>query len=398
MINKPNMKTNKQSIHPVIIVVAYDRPDSLQRLLNSLRYARDVHDARLIISIDHQDFRNYKVKEVADSFQWPFGPKEVRYQQDHLGLKKHIMLNGELAVEFGAVIILEDDLFVSPYFYQYARVALDYYCEDERIAGISLYNLPRQEMANLPFAPLGDSSDVYFTQMPSSLGQLWTREQWSQFKTWYEAGPDLSQIALPDYIYHWPESSWKKYYAAYLIDQQKYFVYPRYSLTTNFFDKGTNIEDDSSHRGQTPLKFYDSNYTFISISDSNCVYDIYLELMPDCLARLAVNKIEYEIELDLYGSKEIKHIEAPYVITSRPSRNPLKGFRRALKPHEMNIIMDLEGDDFVLCKKEDIIISEQDSEALIGEFYYYYTDFIKGTKFMLYRYFRKNKLIRQLFR
>lgn len=383
---------------PVIIVVAYNRPDSLKRILSSLLNAREVADVRLIISIDNQEPHNYCVKEAADSFQWPYGPKEVRYQKKHLGLKKHIMLNGELAMEFGSVIILEDDLLVSPYFYQYARAALNYYHTEERIAGISLYNQPRQEIVKLPFTPIGDQSDVFFIQFPSSLGQLWTREQWAKFKTWFEAGPDLSLIPLPGYIYNWPESSWKKYFAAFLIEKQKYFVYPRISLTTNFFDQGTNIGDASSHRGQTPLRIFNSTYTFTTFSNSNCVYDINLELLPNCLEKLSVKRIGYDFELDLYGSKEIRHINASYVITSRPSRKSIKGYRRALKPHEMNIIMDLEGDDLVLCKKEDVIVKKQDSEELLAEFSYYYTDFIKGTKFMIYRFFRNWKWLKNLFK
>jgi hypothetical protein len=384
--------------NPVIVVVAYNRADSLNRILNSLLHSRNIDGADLIISIDNRQPYNDDVREVADEFAWPFGAKEVRYQKEHLGLRKHIMRCGDLSMQYGSVIILEDDLLVSPYFYDFAKASLAYYINDDTIGGISLYNQPRQEIVKLPFTPLIDSSDVYFLQFPSSLGQLWTAAQWKGFRSWMETDPDLSSTAIPDYILHWPESSWKKYFAAYLVESNKYFVYPRISLTTNFFDVGSNVTDASSHRGQTPLRMFSSSYQFSRLAESDSVYDIHLELEPGCVKKLSVAGLHEDFEMDLYGSKELKDIKAPYVITSRPCTNRVKGYRRALKPHEMNILLDIEGDDLNLCRKEDVIFKKKDSEELLAEFGYYYTDFIKGTKFMIYRYFRKRKWLKKLFK
>jgi hypothetical protein len=383
---------------PVIVIVAYNRADSLQRLLQSLLFARGISDARLIISIDNQEPHNQDVKALAESFDWPYGEKEVRYQKEHLGLKKHILQCGDLSQEFGSVIVLEDDLFVSPYFYSYAIAAQKYYDEDKQIAGISLYNQPRQEAEELPFTPIADESDVYFLQLPSSLGQLWTEGQWRQFRKWFDKDPDLSKIPIPHYIFRWPETSWKKYFAAYLMDSEKYFVYPRISLTTNFFDAGTHMSDASSHSGQSPLRLFNSEPRFLELKESNCVYDMSLELHSDLVNKLAVEKIYYEFELDLYGSKEIDKIKAPYVITSRPCNNPIKGFRRALKPHEVNVILNLAGEELYLCKKEDIIVRKMNSPERLAEFKYFYTSFIRGTKFLVYRYFRNRKWIQRFFR
>lgn len=383
---------------PVIVIVAYNRADSLQRLLQSLLFARGISDARLVISIDNQEPHNLDVKALAESFDWPYGEKEVRYQKEHLGLKKHILQCGDLSQEFGSVIVLEDDLFVSPYFYSYAISAQKFYGDDEQIGGISLYNQPRQEAEELPFTPIADASDVYFLQLPSSLGQLWTRDQWTRFRTWFDAGPDLQAIPIPDYIYRWPETSWKKYFSGFLMDTGKYFVYPRVSLTTNFFDAGTHMNDASSHNGQAHLKLFEAEPRFIHLSESNCIYDMSLELLSDAVKRLAIEQINYDFELDLYGSKGLDKIRAPYVITSRPCTNPIKGYRRALKPHEMNILFNLEGSDLNLCKKEDVILGEMDSAERLAEFKYFHTSYIRGTKFFVYRYFRRRKWIQRFFK
>jgi hypothetical protein len=157
--------------NPVIVVVAYNRPVSLKRLLSSLEKSRSIENAKLIISIDNQEPRNFNVKEIAEEFHWPFGEKEVIYQKQRLGLRKHILQCGDLAKKYGSVIILEDDLFVSPVFYEYTIDALKYYDNDENIAGISLYNPPIHDLCSNPFRPIQNESDVYFMQFPSSLGQ-----------------------------------------------------------------------------------------------------------------------------------------------------------------------------------------------------------------------------------
>ncbi len=182
------------------------------------------------------------------------------------------------------------------------------------------------------------------------------------------------------------------------MDSGKYFVYPRISLTTNFFDAGTHMSDSSSHNGQTQLMLFNAYRRFLHFSESDCVYDMTLELEADSVKRLSVEEIQYEFELDLYGSKEIEKIKTPFVITSRPCNNPIKGYRRALKPHEMNVLLDLEGSDFSLCRKEDVIIQEMDSSERLAEFKYYHTSYLRGTKFFVYRYFRNRKWIQRFFK
>ncbi len=78
---QPNMKYS-----PAIVVVAYNRPHSLKRLLSSLANARKADGARLIISIDNNGSENQPVVDIAKNFNWPFGEKEVIHQPVKLGL------------------------------------------------------------------------------------------------------------------------------------------------------------------------------------------------------------------------------------------------------------------------------------------------------------------------
>ena len=382
-----------KEFHPVIVVAAYNRPLSLTRILGSLRNARFKEDATLIISIDNDEPNNLDVKSIAEQFHWPHGPKEVRYQDKHLGLRRHILQCGDLSMEYGSVIIFEDDLYVSPYFYEYALEALEFYSYDHQIGGVSLFNQPVEEITEYPFSAINDHSDVYFIQFPSSLGQAWTRAQWKEFRDWYDSEPDLSISGIPDRILKWPASSWKKYFCAFLVEKNKFFVFPRVSFSTNFNDPGTNLKKPINHEGQTPLRLFGQPYRFRKIADSFSIYDIHLELVSECIGKLSSHLNEYAYELDLYGTKDLNKVKHPFLITSRPSAHPVLGFKRALKPHEMNIILNLEGKDFALTRVEDVMPITNKYERIISNYIYFYSRHILGWKTQIYCYFTKIKNI-----
>lgn len=372
---------------PVIVVVAFNRPSSLKRLLSSLKAGKKISSAKLIISIDNQEPDNLIVKEVAETYIWPFGEKEVIYQKQRLGLRKHVLQCGDYASTYGSVIILEDDLFVSPFFYDYAVKALSYYDNEEQIGGISLYNQPYEEISHKPFTTVNDGSDVYFLQFPSSLGQAWTKKQWEHFRNWYETNPDLSELNLPDKVYDWPETSWKKYFCAFLVKMNRYFVFPKISMTTNFNDPGTNLKMLVNHDGQTKLNIFDLEYRFINFERSYCVYDVYFELKSDSIKLFNPDLNKYSFETDLYGRRNIQKVKMPYILTSRPVKNAILGYQRALKPHEMNVILNLSGKDIFLCKTENVRPINNITARIILDYQYYFHRRLPSFKVLLYNFY-----------
>lgn len=378
---------------PAIVVVAFNRPKSLKRILASLANSRKAEGARLIISIDNNEPENLPILDIARNFEWPFGEKEVIYQPARLGLRNHIIKCGDLTEKYGSVIILEDDLFVSPYFYDYAVQALEYYDNDDKIGGISLYNHVDEDMTELPFVPIQDDSDVYFIQFPSSWGQAWSAKQWKLFREWYALEPDLTKIRISPQALSWSEKSWKKYYNAYLVESGRYFVFPRVSLTSNFNDKGTHIVHELNHNGQSPLRIIDTVYRFKPCSESLCRYDAHFELEEKTVKHFCPDLEKYSFELDLYGIKNLDQVDKPHMITIRPSRDHIKGYRRALKPHEMNIILNLTGDEIRLCKTGDIIVAPMTYERRYADFKYYYDNFLSGFRLSIYERVSRYKLL-----
>ena len=361
------MNLNKS---PVIVVVGFNRPNSLKRLLCSIDKAKyPEYPIRLIISLDGGD--NDAVTQTAYDFQWRYGEKEIKCYKERLGLKRHIVSCGDLTAQYEAVIILEDDMFVSPYFYYFAIEALKFYSGDDRISGISLYSHSYNETAKLPFYPVKDDSDVFFMQLPSSWGQVWTKQQWNDFKKWLDNGVALTKRDnLPDNVIKWSESSWKKLFFKYLYDTNKYFVYPRSSFCTNFSEKGIHM-GEPLNTYQVILQLSKSfDYRFKKLDESLAVYDAYCELLPEILNIFGKKLKNFNYEVDLYGTKDVNKIKRAYILTIRKSKSPIFTYSCQLKPKEMNIICDVNGEDIVLSKKGDVIASKLKIHSKEFEYYY----------------------------
>ncbi|HLC15424.1 MAG TPA: glycosyltransferase [Thermodesulfovibrionia bacterium] len=336
---------------PAIVISAFNRAHTLDRLLQSIVSAdfMQYDNIPLIISIDKSDCK--EVYEVAEGFLWPCGPKTVVRHQRHLGLKEHILTCGSLSAEYGAVILLEDDLFVARSFYDYAVQAMDFYQNDSRICGISLYAYDFNEHAQLAFYPLDDGYDNCFIQTPSSWGQLWTHKQWHDFHTWYQSKNSVitDEAPIPDNVLQWPESSWKKYFINYMVAQNRYFVFPRSSLTTNFGDIGTHYVKQTSNY-QVPLQMIGKKYIFSPLDESKSVYDSHFEILAQCLKPFNFQLKSFDFECDLYGTKNLKKIKSECLLTIRDCRSSILSYGSGLLPQELNIIFNRSGSFFNLSR------------------------------------------------
>ncbi len=327
-----------------IVVVAFNRVHSLERLLYSLNMADYPNNSiPLIISIDNNG-KNRDVLEVANKFKWRHGTKKVKYQETNLGLRKHVLQCGAIARDYDGVIILEDDLYVSENFYHFARAGLSFSKAKEYIGGISLYNHQLNVHNSFAFSPLEDGYDNWYFQFASSWGQAWTNDQFDNFVTWYNNAPKIDkEKKIPSYVRSWSEKSWLKYFIAYLVEKDKYFLYPKISLTTNFGDSGTHMNEvDSAF--QVPLYFgRKKTFEFSDLNSSLAVYDAFYE--SNILHRV-LNLEKDQLIVDLYGEKD-SFPEKGFLISKQIlNYNIEKTFGRFLRPMEANIIENIQGRDF----------------------------------------------------
>ena len=340
---------------PVIIVVAYNRPGSLKRLLDSLsRAVYSLDNVSIIISIDHKenDSRSLEVVAIANSFEWKFGHKTVLLRESNLGLRKHILECGDMLLnKFESAIVLEDDLFVSPYFYEYALQSLPVFSDDTNICGISLYSPKINEYTGGGFIPLDDGFNNYFIQSASSWGQLWTRSQWRLFKDWYDNNAIngvTNKDNLPLDVSGWPESSWKKYFIKYQVETNRYFSYPRVSLSTNFSEIGAHLTVKSNFY-QTSLLAGGKTWSLLTLEQSLAVYDCFYEL-----SSLSVeNLFQSNTEFDLYGTKKLSQINSKYLVSVKKCTNPIEQYANDLIPSMLNIFYSIKGEGLSYGKTSD---------------------------------------------
>ena len=328
-----------------IIVIAYNRPKSLERLLGSIGNAKYPNKKiPLIISIDKAD-DNQEVLKIANSFNWLHGTKTVNEEKINLGLRKHVLQCGDLTQTYGAAILLEDDLYVSPNFYNYTTAALNFSIDKDYIAGVSLYNHLLNVHTMDCFRPYEDGYDNWYFQFASSWGQAWTKKQWEEFKAWYTNNMVLEASSkLPQNVTDWSNESWLKYYISYLVTENKFFLFPKIGFSTNFSDLGTHVGQDST-AFQIPLDYASKLHSnFSSLSQSNSIYDAFYENTKLALT-LGLN-VE-ETCIDLYGSKVA--VSKKYWLTTKiEDFKIIKSYGRSLKPIDANIIENIAGKDIFL--------------------------------------------------
>ncbi|RMG69361.1 MAG: glycosyl transferase family 2 [Bacteroidetes bacterium] len=382
---------------PAIVIIAYNRAHSLSRILGSLLQAQYPEGVQvpLVISIDKGD--NADVLSVAESYTWPYGTKEVIYQSENLGLKAHVLACGDLTEQYGAAIVLEDDLYVSPYFYQYARQGLAFYADQPGIAGISLYTHRANVHANnLPFIPIQDGNDVFFMQMPSSWGQVWTRAWWRPFRTWLETHGEIApEERISDFVRSWPPSSWLKHKIRYLVDRDLYYVYPRISLATNFGDSGTNFVMNSTVY-QVPILRGPMSWRLVSLSEAYARYDSFFEWDRKQLARWMPDLAGETVEFDCYGRKNHAQYDAQQwmvVASDTPLPQAAQAFGLDLRPFEMNLVERISGQVLFLIRRQDLPATVSAQRVLQQ---YYYEQIPLGTAGQLTQKQLKNKFAHYL--
>ena len=339
-------------IIPAIVVVGYNRPISLKRLLTSIADAEiDYYEVPLVISLDFSESTPTLLR-IAEEFDWKHGDKIIQVHEPNLGLRQHILSCGDLSERYGAVIILEDDLIVSKGFYNYASEALNYYKDEEWCSGVALYSHRWNEFAGLPFEPDRDwKSDIFLAQYGVTWGQAWTWDQWRCFKEWYATNsgelPYRNDL-LPQIVTNWGNNSWGKYFYHYIVTQNKYYVVPFDSMSSNYSDIGIH-RNQTTATYQVPLSNKIRNFMF-SDNDNSVIYDSFFERKN--LTIEYPEKIDSDkVVIDLYGLKDIGANR--YIVTPKTLKyNIVKSYGLILRPHEMNIIHNISGDDIHLYDTE----------------------------------------------
>jgi hypothetical protein len=159
-----------------IAVFAYARPDHLRRTIESLSANPEFADSPIFIYCDGPRQEADKsqtdaVRAYVDSLAG--GAVKRVYRDNNIGLAKSIILGvTDVLKQYDSVIVMEDDLVVSPHFLRYMNDGLHCYRGQDRVASIHGYCFPVDD--ELP--------ETYFLRGADCWGWATWRRAWQHFE------------------------------------------------------------------------------------------------------------------------------------------------------------------------------------------------------------------------
>ncbi len=135
-------------MNPVpIALFCFKRPGHVKKTVESLLKNQEASDTPLYVFCDgprgEHDMAGVKAtREYVESIEG-FSSKTLSFSEQNRGLAKSIMSGvGQLLEQYDRLIVMEDDLEVSPYFLDYMRKGLERYQDQPEVASIHGYCFP----------------------------------------------------------------------------------------------------------------------------------------------------------------------------------------------------------------------------------------------------------------
>lgn len=137
-------------VHAPVALFAYARQDHLRLTVESLLHNPECSSTPLYVFCDGP--RNAGAKEQTDAVRayvdtiQGFASVTRIYRDSNRGLAQSIITGvGEVVARHGCVIVMEDDLVVSPHFLAYMNQGLQIYRDEQQVASIHGYSYPVEE-------------------------------------------------------------------------------------------------------------------------------------------------------------------------------------------------------------------------------------------------------------
>lgn len=355
-----------------IVIPVFKRLHSLQRLLHSIECAVVKGSMNLYISCDGG--ATDEVVTYAQGYVWRYGTFEVIKQKVQLGVDAHNLACMKLAKKLGNVVVLEDDLVVSPSFQLYLISAHPLAKSEKKMAGISLYRYPMVEQNHFPFDLIPNDEFVYYQQRSSSNGCFYT---WDMLRPYFDFlaifDGDFESYNLPENVKKWGDEVWEKRFYCYLQYAELYLAFPRFSLTTDFADIGVHMKKQTNkYAHQSSLYLGEKFELPARFENTENVYDAHYEIHRSTLIRYLPMLEGYDLEVDMYGYKKLEKITKPFLLSSKKCKRAIHRWDRRLKPELNNILLNESGHFYSLGLTSDF--SVHTSESLKEKFLYYYPD------------------------
>lgn len=174
-----------------IIVITYNRPQSLMKLLRTideLELDGDKGALEIWIDVNKQGVVHRETVQAARSFAWKKGPSRVHIQSSHAGIygqwidtwRPRAPNSTELA------LILEDDISISKYAYRWIKAVHKFYKPNRDFAGSTLTS-DEQKSHDGSFRVLSrpENETVFMYKCVGTWGFSPRTSMWADFQDWY---------------------------------------------------------------------------------------------------------------------------------------------------------------------------------------------------------------------
>ncbi|KAF8638933.1 hypothetical protein AX16_010408 [Volvariella volvacea WC 439] len=250
-----------------VSVITKDRPQSLARLLTSLRRAKfygDKLDVRIMI--EQPTERN--TLRIIDSWNWTLGSVFVHRRVVHAGLLPAVVESWYPHGNDTYGLLLEDDVELSPMFYAWVKMAVlkyrygDASDKSPLLFGISLYQQKNLELrlegrqafnprALFHAAKISNPVTPYLSPVPCSWGAVYFPEHWREFHDYLgnlfsNTKTKTYGVVVPGVRSNYWTKSWKRYFIELVYLRGYVMLYPNYpdfvSLSTNHLELGSHVK------------------------------------------------------------------------------------------------------------------------------------------------------------
>ena len=165
------------NVYAPIVLFVYNRPEHTRRTVTSLIQNPEAAMSDLFVFSDAAKDKSAEeaVKQVREYISQISGFKTVTIneRESNWGLANSVIDGvSRICNEFGKVVVLEDDLDVSPHFLAYMNSGLDKYEHDEQVMQIAGYMFPVDIQSN---------EDALFLPLTSSWGWATWQNSWEKF-------------------------------------------------------------------------------------------------------------------------------------------------------------------------------------------------------------------------
>ncbi len=177
-----------------IAIFAYNRPDHLRKLLESLIACRRLDECVVHFFCDGAKKPEHEesvmsARKVVHEYAIRLTANIVE-QNENLGLARSIVKGvTELCERYGRVIVLEDDLILHPAFLDFMLQSLDRYENDDRVAQVAGFVFPIKNTS---------AADAFFLPLTTSWGWATWDRAWKSFS--WDVTEGLNKLANDDLL------------------------------------------------------------------------------------------------------------------------------------------------------------------------------------------------------